>query len=127
MLSITIKTIPHYAQRYNTVGDWTWSGDGQLYISVSDMKDEYKELLVAIHELVEVYLCRKRGITEDEVTQFDLTYEKDRKPEDLISEPGDSRDAPYRNEHRFATYIERAFCKELGIKWEDYEKTVYSL
>jgi hypothetical protein len=28
MKTITIKTIPHSQQRYNTVGDWYRDGDG---------------------------------------------------------------------------------------------------
>jgi hypothetical protein len=131
MLDIRIVTIRHKDQRYPTVGDWTFNrvsqGRKQLTIYVSDMQDMYKESLVAIHELVEVLLCSFRGITEEQVDNFDLEYEAKRTKDDLTSEPGDSILAPYHKEHFFATNIERLICAEMGIDWMEYEKTVYSL
>jgi hypothetical protein len=125
MLNIKIVTIPHEEQRYETVGDWFYTKEG-LTIHVSDMKEWRKEILIAIHELVEVTLCRDRGIPQEVVDAFDKDFEKNRQPDD-DSEPGDSLGAPYRKEHFFATNIERAICHELGLNWQEYEKTVNSL
>ena len=58
-----IETISHKAQKYPTVGDWRNDPDGTLRIRVSDMKNEDYEFLIALHELVEQHLCKKRGIT----------------------------------------------------------------
>jgi hypothetical protein len=127
MLNIHIKTIKHKDQRYETIGDWVWQPNGRLDITISDLGDTYKETLVAIHELVEVMLCRLRGISQEEVDNFDMEYEARRSPEDTTSEPGDSALAPYKDEHRFATIIEQAICHEMGIDWKEYEKTIYSL
>lgn len=91
------------------------------------MEDCYKEFLVALHEQIEYFLCRMRGIKEEDITNFDLEYEARREAGDLTSEPGDDPLAPYNKEHVFATSIEKIVCKELGINWEEYEKTVYSL
>ena len=126
MLDIRIRTVAHSDQRYDTVGDWQWDRD-RLTITISGLGSTYKELLVAVHELIEVYLCRIRGITQEEVDKFDIEYENNRRLDDTTSEPGDSLDAPYRKEHRFAENIERQICHEMGINWDEYEATVYNL
>ena len=123
---ITITDIKHEQQRYPTVGDWVWDANGNLLITISDMGDWRYNFLVAFHEQVEVMLCRKRGITQEEVDQFDMAYEAQRKEGDT-SEPGDSRLAPYYNEHQFATKLEREMARELGVDWDDYNEKVLSL
>lgn len=118
-MDIEIKTIPHEQQRYPTVGDWFYDGD-KLVINVSDLGSWRKNLLVAIHELVEASLCASRGITQEQVDKFDESFDGD-------GEPGDSPDAPYRREHFFATNIERLLCAELGIDWAEYDQQVEEL
>ncbi len=125
-MKIQLRTIPHSEQRYETCGDWENLPEGSLRISVSDMGNDDYAFLVAIHELVEVWLCNKRGITDEAVSAFDIEYEKNR-PEGDESEPGDHPDAPYRKEHFFATNIERMIALELGLDWEKYSKAVMSL
>lgn len=122
---IRIKFIPHNRQNYPTVGDWRYK-KGVLFIYVSLMSDWRYEVCVAVHELVEVLLCKQRGITVAEVDAFDKAYEKKRKPGD-DSEPGDHKDAPYRREHFFASNIEALLSAELGIDWEKYEEEINSL
>lgn len=126
MLRIAIETIPHEQQRYETVGDWWADANGVWRIEVSDMSDPRYELLVAVHELVEMALCRQKGITEEEVTKFDMAFEAARRTGDH-SEPGDSELAPYRDEHTFATFIERAVALKLGVDWDTYNKQVEEL
>ena len=125
-MKIQLRTIPHSEQRYETCGDWENLPEGSLRISVSDMGNDDYAFLVAIHELVEVWLCNKRGITDEAVSAFDIEYEKNR-PEGDESEPGNHPDAPYRKEHFFATNIERMIALELGLDWEKYSKAVRSL
>ena len=125
-MKIQLRTIPHSEQRYETVGDWENLPEGSLRISVSDMGNDDYAFLVAIHELVEVWLCNRRGITDEAVSAFDIEYEKNR-PEGDESEPGDHPDAPYRKEHFFATNIERMIALELGVDWAQYDKAVMSL
>jgi hypothetical protein len=125
-MHIELRTIPHDEQRYETVGDWENLPDGSLRISVSDMGIEDYAFLVAIHEAVEVWLCNKRGITDEAVSAFDIEYEKNR-PDGDESEPGDHPDAPYRKEHFFATNIERMIALELGVDWAQYDQKVMSL
>lgn len=127
MFTVTIVTVPHTSQRYNTVGDWQYDPVGNLLITVSDMGDWKKELCVAFHELIEVMLCKDRGIQQELVDRFDMEYEDHRMPYDKTSEPGDDPGAPYRREHFFATSLERLLCAELGLDWGEYEKAVCGL
>lgn len=128
-MKIVIESIPHECQRYETVGDWFVDPDGTIYIKVSDMENDDYAILVALHELHEFWLCRKRGITEESVTEFDIKFERDRANglhgED--EEPGDDQEAPYKREHFFATNLERAFALEMGVDWKDYDDAVMSL
>ena len=138
MQEIVIRTIQHSDQRYDTVGDWRErttlmvppAPDKQtvrshLDITVSEMSDERYEFLVGLHELVEAYLCKTRGISEEAVTAFDVEYEAKRKPGD-DSEPGDDPRAPYFHEHQVATFVERYVAKELGVDWDAYGKEIAS-
>lgn len=127
-MNISIQTIPHKQHRYSTCGDW-YEKDGVLCIRVSQELPEKEALLVALHELIEITLCKDRGITEKQVDEFDMQFEKDREDgkhsED--EEPGDHPDAPYRKEHFFATNIERLMASELGVDWAAYEYRIQTL
>ena len=125
MLNTEIKTIPHSHHRYPTCGDYYYE-DGKTKILVSDMKNEKYEFLVAIHEQVEEFLTKLRGIREEDITNFDKTFEHLRMDGDY-SEPGDSIHAPYYLEHQFATIIEKLLAIELNVNWEDYEKAIINL
>jgi hypothetical protein len=124
-MNILLETIAHEAQRYPTVGDWVLDGDS-IRIMVSKMEPEDYSFLVGLHELVEVWLCKKRGISQESVDAFDIEYEKKRSEGDE-SEPGDDPEAPYYREHQFATEIEKMMAAELGVDWEIYNSTVESL
>lgn len=125
-MNITLKTIPHETHRYTTVGDWEFMPDGSLEIRVSDIGNEDYEFLVALHELCEVALCRKRGISDADVTAFDKAFEANRESGDE-SEPGDEPKAPYAEEHCAATGIERMMASLLGVKWKTYEQALSDL
>ena len=122
MLAIEIKTIPHEMQRYPTVGDY-FCRDGKSLFFVSDLDDWRYETLVALHEVIEEALTRLRGISEEEISDFDMAYERDRIAGDN-SEPGDSPKAPYHHEHVFATSIERLVAQALGVNWQEYDAAV---
>ena len=119
MRTISIKTIPHKEMRYTTCGDWL-EEDGKSVVKVSDMGNEDYEFVVAIHEVVEQYLCRKRGIEDFAVTEFDKQHLDHENPGDLI-------DAPYHKEHAVATVVEMLLISELNIDLEKYEKTMMGL
>lgn len=119
-MKIIIETIPHDTQRYSTCGDWYFEEDGTLRIKVSDTGNDDYAALVGLHELVEVLLCKKRGITTEQVDEFDKAFEASRE-EGNEDEPGDDPKAPYRKEHFFATNIEALMSAELGVNWQEYE------
>ena len=124
-----MRVIPHKFQAYETVGNYAWTDDGVLVIFVSDLGNEDYEHAIFLHEFIEASLCKKRGIKEEDITNFDTRFEKDRLKglHSKTAEPGNSPKAPYHREHLFATKLEKMFIKELGYKWKDYDKLVESL
>lgn len=131
-LHIYIDTISHRQHRYPTVGDYWWppvrrtGACERLEVRVSEMGNEDYEFLVTIHELIEAHLTRKHGISEESITAFDIAYEANRYKGD-DSEPGDSPDAPYHNEHKAATSVEKYLARLLGVNWFEYEEAVSNL
>ncbi len=125
-MRIHIQTIPHDEQRYPTVGDY-WDAEGIEQVRISKMKDWRYEILVTVHELIEMAITKHRGIPEESITAFDVAFEKAREVGLVEGEPGDQPDAPYRREHVFATNIERLFAAELDVDWREYDTYVNSL
>ena len=129
MKTIIIKSIPHAQQEYPTVGNYWIDFLGRRQIAVSSMKDWRYELLVAVHELIEVSLVEKRSISERKITEFDIKFEEERAKgkHTKTAEPGDDKKAPYYKEHQFATKVEKMLAKELGVNWAYYDKYVGEL
>ena len=119
VMEITVKTIPHDAQRYKTVGDY-WVFPGVINVRVSDTGRNDYSFLIAIHEIIEAYLTYKRGIEETKIMAFDIAHS-------LSEEPGAEPDSPYYQEHLFATAIEMLVAEQLKINWEEYSKAVNKL
>jgi hypothetical protein len=126
-MKINIETIPHGEQRYPTVGDYWDDTAGVVQVRVSDMKDWRYEALVAIHELLEMFLTKQRDIAEQDISEFDIKFERSRGEGLVTGEPGDHENAPYRKEHFFATNLERLFSAELGVDWFEYDRVVDAL
>ena len=125
-MRINVEVIPHEEQRYPTVGDY-WMEDGIQQVRVSHMKDWRYEILVAVHEIVELAITRHRGISEERISDFDVAFEQARERNEITGEPGDDPAAPYRNEHFFATNLERLLASELDVDWFEYERYVDGL
>lgn len=125
MLNIQIKTIPHSEQRYETPGDF-WIENGVMQYRISDLGNQWKEMAILIHELVESFLCLLRGVKWEDIDKFDMEFEKNRK-EGNFDEPGDDKNAPYKKEHFFAEILERLFIKECDIDWDKYNDEVKKL
>jgi len=129
--SIFCNSITHKNQRYETCGDYLYEnlpgyGKAQKFFISRTIRDY--EFLIFIHELVEWYLTLKRGIKEKDITNFDLTFEKERiDGKWTYEEPGNDKRAPYRKEHIFATKIEKIVARELGVDWDEYDKTINEL
>lgn len=122
-MHIVIRTLPHAEQRYDTVGDWRVTANGTWDIRVSDLGSWKFNLLVALHELVELALCHDHEVTTAQVDEFDLAWQ----PHNGIDEPGDDLMAPYYLEHQVASGFERLMAAELGVVWSEYERVIESL
>lgn len=122
--SVHISTIKHKNQRYPTAGDWLYDqNEMKLTIYISDTGNWREVISVAIHELTEAVLCLDRGVSQKQVDEFDLQFEEEGRDGD----PGDSPDAPYYDEHKVATLIEKMLAKNLRLKWKSYEKHLEDL
>lgn len=125
MRRMLFATVTHEAQRYPTVGDYQ-EGHGVTLFTISDMHNDLYEELVAIHELVEYLLIKRRGISVESIDAFDKAFEANRLEMD-DSEPGWDKKAPYHKEHVFAEKVERMLADELGVDWAVYDKIVRDL
>jgi hypothetical protein len=112
---IKVKVIPQARQRYDTEGDWWWDDDTlEIRLSAEVGKDDPRyEFLLLTHEFVEAMLCRSRGITNEQVDAFDMSFKGS-------GEPGDDPVAPYHREHQAAEAAERALAGTLGVDWRSY-------
>jgi hypothetical protein len=122
-MNITIQTVPHSQQRYDTAGDWFYIGD-DLCIRVSKLSDWRHEMLLAVHELYEAILCEQDGVTQKAVDDFDSAFSLQ---PSALGEPGDSPNAPYRVQHFRSTNIERQLADHLGVNWPEYEAEINAL
>jgi hypothetical protein len=126
--SIQINIIPHTKQRYDTCGDY-FVEKGKLQIRISETGNSLYNMLVLVHELIEIILVVKAGVTFASIDAFDTQYEKDRElgkhPSD--TEPGNDPKCPYRKEHEFATWVETALCRFMELNWFQYDETLFAL
>jgi hypothetical protein len=116
-MNIEIQTIPPEKQRYITLGDWFHveqeKPEERAMIRVTELGDDRYNFLIAFHELIEMVLCEQRGISADDVDNFDLSFEGK-------GEPGDHPAAPYFREHQFAMMMEKIMANEMGVDWTVY-------
>jgi hypothetical protein len=111
---VHVEMIPAKSMRYRTVGDWLFLSPGVLMIRVADTGNWKYNILVAIHELIEVVLCQIAGITEKQVDRFDLAHQDD-------EDPGSHPKAPYGVQHLTAMGVEMILAACMGVKWRVYE------
>lgn len=118
-MDIHIKIIPESEQRKEVNGcDWFWDEQENLQVRVSPLSDWRREFLLGIHEAVEAVMCKHNGVTQKQVDEFDIEYDK---THTFDLNAGDDPAAPYRREHCFATAIERILCAELDVNWLEYD------
>lgn len=125
-MKINIKTIPIEEMRYPTVGDYWYDEIGTLQVRVADMGDTFYETMVAVHEIIEEALTKKRGITEQQIMEFDLEFEAKRE-EGNLDEPGFDENCIYRKEHTLATAVEMMMCAHVDLSFKKYEEKIDSL
>jgi len=116
-MNIIIKSIDPAAQRYVTTGDWIWLPDGTLQVFVPDYGNDNSAMLVALHEVVEAWLCRHDGIDEKVVSDWDIAH-----PD--AEEPAEVEGSPYMDQHSIATQVELKMCAGLGMDWNNHNRWV---
>ena len=72
-----IRIIKPNTMRYITPGDY-FIENGKQIIEVADTGNDKYNLLIALHELVELNLCADRGIKEEDISKFDIDFEENR-------------------------------------------------
>jgi hypothetical protein len=107
-MRIIIETLHPNDMRYVTDGDWFTTPDGTLMIQVNEQMPAHDQFLIALHELIEMKLCEKAGVSQQAVDAFDFNFKGG-------GEPGDHPDAPYLRQHRFAALIDHMVAHEMGI------------
>jgi hypothetical protein len=95
------------------VGDWQFTSPGFLLIEVADSGNWIYNMLVAIHELCEVFLCTAQGVTQKQVDRFDFAHQDD-------DDPGEHPKAPYHFQHMTAMAVEMLLAVALKVKWRTY-------
>ena len=117
-MKIIIESVPPKDIRYSTCGDWQWLEDGTLRVEVPEFgNNPDSQFLVALHEMVEAWLCNRDGITEADVSKWDIDNPR-------LDEPGDSKNAPYHRQHRAAMTIETKMCALMLKNWGDHQHWV---
>jgi hypothetical protein len=118
-MRITINTVLHHNQRYNTCGDWQFDDQGNLTIFVSETGNEWMNFLVARHELDEAMLCRFRKVSQEQVDEYDLSH-----PDaggDCFSA---NVDAPYYQSHCDALCAEWVMAQLVKVDWKHYTQVI---
>lgn len=117
--AISISFVEQKRQRYETIGDWQTDRPSYDTVVVTQLPSDDHSFLIAIHELVEMYLCKKDGITQQQVDEWDKTFEGF-----SDQEPGEHSQSPYRWQHQRAETVERVLAEILGVDWSFYQKEI---
>ena len=125
-MRIIIETIPNENHRYETCGDWKFNEWGDLEIKVSEMGNDVYHFAVGIHEAFEAMRCKQLGIKEEDITNFDIKFEKKRKKGNT-DEPGDDPASLYKRPHFQATNLERMVVDYMDEDFNKYNDTVNNL
>lgn len=123
-MNIIIKVIPESEQRDEVNGaDWFFDQNGDLQVRVSPLSDWRYEVLLGIHEAVEAVLCKYDGVTQAQVDEFDLEFDKTHA---FDVNAGDEPGAPYMIQHSVATAIERMMAAHMSVCWKIYDDELAS-
>jgi hypothetical protein len=116
-MKITLQTIPPSAIRYSTAGDWYWKDDELIIECPEHGNNPDSAFALLLHELVEAWLCHRKGIAEEDVSGWDLAHPNS-------CEPAEEKGSPYRAEHEVATIVEKIVCFARGMVWEKHNEWV---
>lgn len=124
-MNVSIRIVPESKQRTCVSGcDWQFNGD-DLLVLISPLSDWRREMLLGFHEAAEAVMCKQAGVTQKQVDDFDLEFDK-MHPNEPDLGAGDDPAAPYFRQHIAAQAMESILCTELGVNWDDYMKELAS-
>jgi hypothetical protein len=131
MKGIAVAFLPHRQLRsYPDCGDWQIREGGEpAIITVAQTGSDVSDMAVALHELIESFLCWKHGVREEAVTDFDRLFfaEQQAGMHAPDAEPGHDPRAPYREWHLAAERFEREFVLQAGSTWDQHCENVNRL
>lgn len=97
-----------------------------LKIIVARMENPDYEFLIALHEMIEAYLIKRRGLNLKKIDEWEERFEREvqegKRPKNAIAEK--QKDCPYRKEHEIAIKIEKTLAKYLKVNWKKYEEAM---
>lgn len=108
-----LKFEVHDVMRYDDVGDYI-----DNTIIAYDFGDDIITNAIFLHEFIEYMLIKSSGIDPALIDRFDT--------EEDIEEKYPREYKLYEEFHDMANMVERQFIENLGLNWEDYDKTIYS-
>lgn len=115
---ITITQIDDTEFRYDALGDWQYEDEhgevnAQIVVPKFGGDTNYAAWLIAIHEMVELFLCVRQGVTQRQADEFHASHADS-------DEYGDEVDCPYHDQHQIADAVEKLLCGVIGVSWKDY-------
>jgi len=109
--------------RYYTYGDYFIKEDGTLKFEIVDYGNDDYTYLTLIHEMIECFLVRKKGITMEQIDEYDIAFENDIERVKKYLEPGADPTCPYKEEHEYADSVLKEICRKTGLDFEEYVTT----
>ena len=120
---ITVKFLDYKDMRYPTVGDYEMVEGDILEFRIAKSGNSIYDRIVLIHEMGEQLMSEFKGVTNEQIDEFDFAYEKNR-PEGNMDEPGDDPNCPVQIEHSIMTAVERILCACMNIPWKTYNDAI---
>jgi len=121
MQQINTEIIPSLDKmRYYTYGDYYLKDNGDLKFEIVDHNNDDYTYLTLVHELLEYFLLRKKGVNIDDIDNYDKTFEEDPERVRLYFEPGADPTCPYKEEHDYANTVVKYLCDKTGLNYNEW-------
>lgn len=99
------------AMRYDDVGDYF----GNTIVAY-DFKDDVITNAIFLHEFIEYMLLKSSGIEPELIDKFDT--------DESYAALHPKEFKLYNKFHDMANHVERQFIENLGLNWDEYDKTI---
>lgn len=123
-MNMIFKTVTMKEQPFLTQGDWQTDKDGNMVSTIAECEDWRFWAIVAIHEMVEYFICKLRGVTIEDCNKFDAMYEEGYRSGKipLDKEAGYDKRCPYHRGHVWGDRFAWVLAKLLRVKIKDYNR-----